>query len=550
MKHAPTPIDLLEPRIAPATFLVTSLADAGAGSLREAIAAANDAPSRDLIVFEKGLTGVIALTTGEIAIKGALAIKGPGAANLAIDGQGASRIFNVSDGDGATDSPLGISGLAFFDGNSANGGGAIQSVESLKITACVFRDNVANLQGGGAILVGGPSASLDVRDSIFTGNHSNARGGAISAGVMGSVIVKNCAFHHNSAQTSAGAVELAAGPEKLLLVEKCQFLTNRAGFSGAANLSGGFFDPLRPSKIVVRGSLFQGNQALDLSIGAVQIDGGQALFERNVVSQNTAARDGGGLVASNVDSLKIKASRFLDNSAGANFNGGGLFIGREVLPDRTVEIIGCIISGNSAREGGGIATGENDFTLKIIGTTLANNHSQARGGGLFIDADLNTQVGASVEIVGSTITGNIAFAGDGGGVAAFGSGDLSIKSSKITLNTTDAGDGGGLFLDRENPTRIVASLIGQNAAELSGGGIFALSALDLRGTKIIGNSAALEFGGGINSGAALNLAGCIVTGNVASKGGAIFHVSISALTLTSTKVAGNVSEDGEQVVDL
>jgi fibronectin-binding autotransporter adhesin len=270
------------------------------------------------------------------------------------------------------------------------------------------------------------------------------------------------------------------------------------------------------------------------------------------VSQNTAARDGGGLVASNVDSLKIKASRFLDNSAGAGFNGGGLFIGREVLPDRTVEIIGCIISGNSARQGGGIATGENDFTLNIIRTTLANNRAQEVGGGLYIDADITTQVGASVEIVGSTITGNSVFAGDGGGVAAFGTGDLSIKGSKITLNSTSGpgSGGGGLFLDRESPTSITGSLIGQNTSELSGGGIFALSALDLRGTKIIGNAAVLGSGGGINSGAALNLAGCIVTGNVADAGGGIIQVSAGALTLTKTKVAGNASEDGVQVLDL
>jgi hypothetical protein len=440
-----------------------------------------------------------------------------------------------------------------------HGGGAIQSSESLKIKSCVFGENFANQQGG-AISMGGPFVpppddaliNVDVRDSIFAANRSSSRGGAISATVTGSVTVKNCAFRHNFGQISAGAVELAAGPEKQLLVERSEFLSNVAGFSGAANLSGGFFDPLTPSKVVVRGSLFQGNKAFDLSAGAVQIDGGEALFERNVVSQNTAARDGGGLLAANVDGLKIKASRFLDNSAGANFNGGGLLIGGSISPNRTVEIIGCIISGNSAREGGGIATGEKDFRLKIIGTTLANNRTEARGGGLFIDADFSTQVGASVEIVGSTITGNVAVAGDGGGVAAFGSGDLSIKRSKITRNNTTGpgGDGGGLYLDRENTTSITGSLIGQNAAELSGGGIFAVSALELRGTEIIGNSAVLESGGGINSGAALNLADCTVTGNVASKGGGILQVSIAALTLTRTKVAGNVREDGMQVVDL
>jgi hypothetical protein len=47
--------ELLEFRIAPATFIVTSLADAGPGSLRDA----NDQAGADVIVFERGLTGTI-----------------------------------------------------------------------------------------------------------------------------------------------------------------------------------------------------------------------------------------------------------------------------------------------------------------------------------------------------------------------------------------------------------------------------------------------------------------------------------------------------------
>src|SRR4029434_5986681 len=97
MKHAPTPIEFLEPRIAPATFLVTSLADAGSGSLRDAIADANDSSGADIIVFRKGLTGSIKLATGEIDITDTLAIKGPGATKLAIDGKSAPRIFDVLD---------------------------------------------------------------------------------------------------------------------------------------------------------------------------------------------------------------------------------------------------------------------------------------------------------------------------------------------------------------------------------------------------------------------------------------------------------------------
>ncbi|MDG4548947.1 MAG: hypothetical protein P9F19_05990 [Candidatus Contendobacter sp.] len=45
-----------------ATFTVTNLADAGGGSLRQAILDANGAAGADTITFQAGLTGTITLT--------------------------------------------------------------------------------------------------------------------------------------------------------------------------------------------------------------------------------------------------------------------------------------------------------------------------------------------------------------------------------------------------------------------------------------------------------------------------------------------------------
>ena len=102
--------ELLESRIAPATFLVTNLLDAGAGSLRAAIdgiggvGGANDAPGADTVTFSPalfpgGAPGIITLTTGEIPISDTLKITGPGIDRLTISGNNASRIFNIADGD-------------------------------------------------------------------------------------------------------------------------------------------------------------------------------------------------------------------------------------------------------------------------------------------------------------------------------------------------------------------------------------------------------------------------------------------------------------------
>ena len=77
-----------------ATFNVTSLADSGAGSLRDAIGQANAAPGADTITF--GVTGTITLAS-TIPILGPLTIQGPGAASLSISGNDAVRIFSISD---------------------------------------------------------------------------------------------------------------------------------------------------------------------------------------------------------------------------------------------------------------------------------------------------------------------------------------------------------------------------------------------------------------------------------------------------------------------
>jgi hypothetical protein len=66
----PLSLEVLEGRLAPATFLVTNLNDAGAGSLRRAALAANVRPGEDVIKFQDGLTGTITLTSGQIALSG------------------------------------------------------------------------------------------------------------------------------------------------------------------------------------------------------------------------------------------------------------------------------------------------------------------------------------------------------------------------------------------------------------------------------------------------------------------------------------------------
>src|SRR5262245_39826645 len=106
-------MESLESRIAPATIVITNLNDAGAGSLRDAIAAANDDAGPDLIVFKRGLIGEIELTSGPLIVSDNLTIKGPGATKLALVGDLTNGIMFVFDNNTDADSPVSISGLEF-----------------------------------------------------------------------------------------------------------------------------------------------------------------------------------------------------------------------------------------------------------------------------------------------------------------------------------------------------------------------------------------------------------------------------------------------------
>ena len=125
-----------------ASLAVTTLANSGPGSLRAAIAIANDG---DVITFAIG--GTITNLTGELLISKNLNVLGPGLTNLAISGNNASRVFSIAGG-----AIVNLSGLTICDGRAPDGaagtnattpgwpgddGGGIYNSGTLTLTNCV-----------------------------------------------------------------------------------------------------------------------------------------------------------------------------------------------------------------------------------------------------------------------------------------------------------------------------------------------------------------------------------------------------------------------------
>src|SRR6059036_3264841 len=82
---------------------VTNTNDSGPGSLRQALADANDG---DTIEF--AVTGTIGLTSGELLVAKNITISGPGAENLAVNGNGKTTVFHIASGETVTISGLTI----------------------------------------------------------------------------------------------------------------------------------------------------------------------------------------------------------------------------------------------------------------------------------------------------------------------------------------------------------------------------------------------------------------------------------------------------------
>jgi hypothetical protein len=124
-------LEALEQRGVPSTLTVNSTADSGIGSLRAAL---NAAHSGDTINFALPPTSQITLNSGELLIKNNMTIAGPGAGQLTISGNNASRVFEV-----AKNATVSLSGLTVSNGfvvsalaksgyDTTNGRGPVSSI--------------------------------------------------------------------------------------------------------------------------------------------------------------------------------------------------------------------------------------------------------------------------------------------------------------------------------------------------------------------------------------------------------------------------------------
>ncbi|MDC1500225.1 CSLREA domain-containing protein [Octadecabacter sp.] len=133
-------------------FIVTTADDVvnasdGVISLREAITLANENPDADTITFDASLDGeTVTLSGTELALTSDITIDGDidgdNVADITIDGNDTSRVFNISSGGIATLDALTITG-----GNAFSGGG-ISNYGTATVTNSTLSGNTAGCGGG------------------------------------------------------------------------------------------------------------------------------------------------------------------------------------------------------------------------------------------------------------------------------------------------------------------------------------------------------------------------------------------------------------------
>ncbi len=203
-------------------------------SFREAINAANAAPSHDTIQFAAGITRITLTIDREIEISnsGTLTIAGPGANVLTIDGgAGINRIFYTNF---ATATIAGVTltgGGGFGPINSFAGGAIFARGGSLTLDGVHVTGNSAPHGSGGGALFIGEGSSHRIINSTFSGNtSSNCAGFRINDGTLS---VVNSTISGNTA-TSIGGGLCNAGNTTLRNVT---ITNNTAAFGGGINQS-------------------------------------------------------------------------------------------------------------------------------------------------------------------------------------------------------------------------------------------------------------------------------------------------------------------------
>jgi hypothetical protein len=468
---------------------VTTTADSGAGSLREAVAQAAPAGTIcfDPTVFHRNApepdrTIVLA---SEVVVDKDLFVNGPGTDAVTITrGESFTRLWRVVEGVSVTLEGLTVKG-GYLVGGSGGGilnggtltvensllqnhhayyGGAIYSFGPLTITNSTITESQA--VDGGGMFVNFARLSLADRSRVM-GNDAGQRGGGVF--YRGNDLILQGEVRSNTA-TEGGGLYLVRGNSPYTYIDgriDGAFYDNSAARGGGVYFSGSN----RSSPELFFYGTVSGNTATERGGGMYKDDGSLILWDSRVLGNQATWGDG---IYNQWGSLTLQGdSRVHSNTA--EDQGGGMYLDEDVgtyTGSTRIYDVSSVLSNSAGQSGGGIYNARStlivEYNSRAAGWPAAISSNLAPyGGGVYNLGNVVIRTGNEIRLNGATV--------DGGGV--YNLGEVTLEFGSIIDNTANDYGGGvynlGGTLTLQNTSRVTenrANYDGDSSG--TGGGIY------------------------------------------------------------------------------
>ncbi|MEM9067897.1 MAG: hypothetical protein AAGE52_05300 [Myxococcota bacterium] len=394
--------------------VVTSTADSGAGSLREAL---EDAPDGVVIGFDPSLAGETIELDNELTVSAANAtIDGRDAPGITLDGRSRVRVISVDKNRSFT-----MIGLRIINGRADAGAGGLRLRQADE---------------------GRPEQHARVLGCVFEGNHG-PRAGALSAGWRVHLEVTDSVFRNNDGTRgddrtrpfSGGAISTAQSAS--LRIARSVFEGNRGYKSGAV------YNILQPIEII--DSAFFNNEAVDGS-GAIFTDGGNPAGPRNESFEGS-----------------IEVTRtWIERNRGQKAGGAMLlwgYPGDEITLDGVTMLDNACAEDADGESKGGAARIQGKETITIRRSYFGRSRSEQQGGALWIDGpgELRIEMSTFVENTTRGLGGAFVFNGRDG--------SLRVESSAFVRNEAGNACGAFFWASRDTDVFVQNTFFVENTAD-------------------------------------------------------------------------------------
>jgi hypothetical protein len=573
----------LEDRRLLAVFTVSSLADAGAGTLREVIALANGNGEADTIQFSAigtvNIQSQLPTITADLTIVGGNQITIDAGGGMTSDAGDGFRIFRIDDGSRETELTVTLAGLTLTGADtplsdSFGNGGAIYNREQLTLLGSTLTENQA--RGGAGVWA--EEGTLHVVDSTFSRNSASSSGGGIFNNANSTTIVTRSTLSENSGG-DGGAIRNNAGTVDI----------SNSTLSANVSIVGGGGLRTVEGVVSISSSTIIGNISSESRGGGISIFGSAITNVTNsIVAGNMAATiddDIDGTLASDTFNL-IGGSPLLAPLAD---NGGptrthALLPGSPAIDTADPALVGGFdqrgfpfdrVFGDRADIGaferqpqtfvvnspGDVDDGlpNNGLTTLREAIGLANSNA-GMADTIAFDPALS---GETIFLTGAELEISDALTIQGPGqdlltidaqqmsrVLRFSSttGDLELMGLSFTGGQSSGPameqGGGGIRFDSSGTLSLSHSTVAGNTSNSAGGGIYAYSGdVNLSSSTVSGNSSGFRGGGIYSRHGSASLMNSSVRDNSSTFSGGGVAVYGGGLSLTSSTVSGNTSQN-------